>query len=696
MIPQRLGPFTIRSRNLVRFARHLPIETLDEAFAGDFAFRDAGSRFSILKSPKTAPGPDECFGLFARDARVVFDKLLGMQLIYDGLDDARQARLTPYNSMNYFRSHVVEHFCQNGIEPMPPIEGECVMWFAAADVLCVRYCLTNKSDVDVPVRLTWFSESAPPPGAPPQRIELEPIARGFRAGLPHVVGPIHYTSRAELIGADGDLRFIINDGRARSEPVARVIPAHGECICRFVVRLAFNDEPLPDVPTDVWTDAGLDAAIASTEAAYARLPALAPSVCGHLDLTLKAAGVLRSLRYRDFDEGGEARMTIHAGKTGCGATWFWDTAATLPGLGLMRERDAAEGALRLLLRGITENGQPPVTYENRRYGYGGHQMPILAWGAGHFLAACPNRALLEAAFEPLSRYVRHWLENFSTPWGLVRHPPGFSSLDDTLRWHSGFPLVPRPGQAWTEQRWGRMQPGHFASPDINAFLVLEMRTLAAMARHLGRPEETATWLERADILGQAINQWLIEPQSGVYQDRHLESGAFNGMVHMGSFIPAYAGLAPPAVLGRCGEYLLSPEHFLTTLPFPVVARSHPTFRSGGFLHRPAQSPGSLVQQSYWRGRTWIHADVWLLGCLWRAGLQNEADDIADQILTAVGRGEGICECYDSLTGFGNGHPEFMWSAAAVLMLAHRFYRRDPVAELSPMNVLAPDRPANPS
>ncbi len=56
-----LPPLTARSRNLVRFARHLPIETMDESFAGDFAFRDAGSRFSVLKSPKTTPGPDECY-----------------------------------------------------------------------------------------------------------------------------------------------------------------------------------------------------------------------------------------------------------------------------------------------------------------------------------------------------------------------------------------------------------------------------------------------------------------------------------------------------------------------------------------------------------------------------------------------------------------------------------------------------------
>jgi hypothetical protein len=146
--------------------------------------------------------------------------------------------------------------------------------------------------------------------------------------------------------------------------------------------------------------------------------------------------------------------------------------------------------------------------------------------------------------------------------------------------------------------------------------------------------------------------------------------------------PIYAGIAPAEVADAgCRSYLLSPEHFLTKLPFPVVDRAHPTFRAGGFLHEPDAFPGALVQQSYWRGRTWIHGDCWLLGALWQSGFQAEADLIADRILEAVGRSEGIYECYDSLTGFGNGHPEFMWSAAAVLMVACRFYARPPVAQL---------------
>ena len=671
-----MPPLTARSRNLVRFARHLPEETLDASFAADFSFRDAGSRFSILKSAKTAPGPDECFGLWARDDRTVFRKLLGLQVTYEGLNARQQAAVSPYNSMNYYRSHISETFCHNGIEPMPPTEGECVMWYAAADVLCIRYRIVNKALCEVPVRLEWSSE-----GEPGEGFSAEPTGAGFLFENRATVIQEPYTSRAELLANDGDIRFAVEENTLRSTPVARVIPAGGAIECRFAVRFCFNDEAMPEWPADLWADTSLERAIEETENAYAKLPPLDPAFERHRDLVLKAAGTLRSLRYCDYDANRKRCLTMHVSKSGTAATWFWDTGVSLPGLGLMGEREAAVGAARILLAGIRPDGTPPVTYEHQRYLYS-YQIPLVAWGLGHYLASVGDDVLLAEAYGPLARYVRHWVDGFSTRHGLMVYPQGCTSLDDALRWHSGSPLTPSPGTPWQAQEWGRPQQHLYASPDINAFLYLEMCTLAEMARALQKPDDAASWNEEAERLAAAINAWFIEPETRTYQDRQVETGIFNGMISLGSFIPVYAGIAPREVADvLCRDYLLSPEHFLTTMPFPVIDRAHPTFRSGGFLHAPPSQPGSLVQQSYWRGRTWIHGDCWLLGALWQSGFQEEADQIADQILEAVSRSEGIHECYDSLTGYGNGHPEFLWSSAAVLMVAYRFYRLPPAARI---------------
>ncbi len=669
-------PLTEKTRNLVRFCQHLPHEALDASFAANFGFRDAGSRFCILKSVHTAPGPDECFGLFARDDRALFRKLLGLEVEYVGLTAAQQARLSCYNTMNYYRSHIVENFCHNGLIPMPPTEGECVMWFAAPDVLRISYRLVNKADVPVPVRLRWAAEGEPGLG-----FAGTANGTGFAAAARNQVIRFKYSARAELCAEDADVSFSVDGTAFSSNWVEREVPARGHVVCRFAVRFTFNDEPLPDWPRDLWNEESLVAAIAETEAAYAELPALDRRMQPFENLALKAVGTLRSLRYRDLDMRRRPVLTMHVGKSGTAATWFWDTGISLLGLGLMHEREAAVGAIRILTEGIKADGTPPVTYEHQNYVYA-YQIPLLTWGVGHYLAKCPDRKLLRDAYGPLSRYVRHWFDRYSTAHGLVVYPLGCTSLDDAVRWHSGSPLVAEAGQAWHAKEWGGSRPDLFEQPDTNAFLYLELRTLASMARALGKPAEARDWDARARRLATAINRWLLDPVTNTYQDRHVESGAFTGLVNMGSFIPVYAGITPRRAAEKmCREYLLSPEHFLTAMPFPVVDRAHPTFRSGGFLHAPPEYPGALVQQAYWRGRTWIHGDYWLLGALWRAGLRREADEIATRILAAVDRSEGINECYDSLTGFGNGHPEFMWSSAAVLMLALRDYRRPPVARL---------------
>jgi hypothetical protein len=672
-------PFhTAQSRNLVNFCRHLSVETMDASFAGDYAFRDAGSRFSLLKSPDTAPGPDECYSLFLRDARLVFNKLLGMNVRYTGLDESKQADISTYNSMNYYRSHVEEYFFHNGIIPMPPTEGECFFWFPTTDVLSICYRLINKSPVDVSVDLSWFSE-----GDPGEGFHYLVTEKGFIFTNTRIINPKSYVNISEIMAQDNDISFVINGIRVETDYISRVIPANGEIVCRFAMRFTFNDEPIPEWPTNLWSEDDLCRVINDTESAYAKIAETPIEMRKHQDLILKAAGTLRSLRYRDYDVNKQSCMTIHAGKTGCAATWFWDTGTTLPALGLMRENETAAGALQILTTGIKEDGTPPVTYEHQQYLYS-YQIPLLAWGTGHYFSECGDINLMAKFYRPLSRYVQHWLDKYIVDqYGLVAYPTGNTSLDDALRWHSGSPLTPQPGEQWHEKQWGKMQQDLFVSPDINAFLVLELRTLAGMAKALGMPDDfVLRWQQQADNLAVAINKWLIEPETKCYQDRNIQTGKFNGMVQLGSFIPVYAGIAPPEIAEHlCREYLLSPKHFLTPFPFPVVDRAHPTFRSGGFLYSPAAFPGSLVQQSYWRGRTWIHGNNWYLGALWQSGFKYEADELADVILTAISRGDGINECYDSLTGFGNGHPEFMWSSAAVLMMAHHFYRKNPVAEL---------------
>lgn len=660
-----LPPFTARTRNLVRFCRHLPHEQLDDAFAADFGFRAAHSRFSLLKNYGTLPGPDDCFSHLQLDARPLFVKLLGLELEYPGAPRPLQ----PYSSMNYYRSHIEEVFHHTGaqVRPFPPIRGRCVTCFSATDVLQVDYELVNHAATAVPLRLRWFS--VPATGLS-HHTELQP--NGFRHACVQQV-TAEYEATADVTGAP----FVLAAERLESPWLEVTLAAHETRRWTFVVRLQGALAPAPAVD-------GLADAIARTEARYAALPAL-PAALAHFEpLALRAAGIILSNRFLETTPQGERLPVIHGGKCGVEATWFWDSATAVLGLGLLQDAATGWGTIRLLCDGIAADGHPFVRYCSGSYADGA-QNPILAWGVWNFYALCPDRAQLARAYQPLQRYVQWWRRSWATTGitaGLYTFAAdaGCTGLDDALQWQDQFPIALRPGESWQTKDWGRARPDRFASVDINCQVYLELRALACMARALALPAEAAAWEAEAAALGASIHTLLYNPAAGVYQARSVADGRFNEIVSLESFLPLYAGITPAPLAQRlCREYLLNPARFYTVLPFPTLDLAHEAFRSSGNLYAPPQHPGALVQQAYWIGRTWLNYSYWMVGALQQAGLPQEAEAAAARILDAVGRNETLYECYDPLTATGTGHAEFPWAAASVMALAFGLYRHGPLA-----------------
>lgn len=200
-----------------------------------------------------------------------------------------------------------------------------------------------------------------------------------------------------------------------------------------------------------------------------------------------------------------------------------------------------------------------------------------------------------------------------------------------------------------------------------------------MANVLGKSSDAKEWQIYASRLAEKINTELYNTAKGIYQDCCVKNNRFTEMITPSSFFPLYAGITPKKNAQKiCRKYLLNPKHFYTEFPFPTLDRSHPAFRSGGIVASPPTRPESLVQQAYWIGRSWPHISYWMVGALYNSGLKKEAHEAATRILEGMDKSERLYECYDSLTGYGNGHPDYSWSAAAVLTLAYRQYTKDPI------------------
>ena len=333
---------SLRSRNLVRFRRHLAPDQLHESFAADFGFRAEGSRFSILKEHGTAPGPDDCFAHIQINACPLFRKLLGLEVEYPG---AQPGTLTPYGSSNHYRSHIEEffHHCASQGRPFPPVRGRCVMYFGATDVLQIVYELRNHAAAPAKLRLRWFAQPHPSAAG-----KTKADRQGFRHTTVQAVNGCEYRASVELTGAvfqrDGD--------RLATAWHDVTLPAHGVREFTFTVR--FNGAR--------GRPGTLATAVRNVEQHLAALPALPAEWRRFEPLVLRAAGIILTNRYTERT----GARTVHSGKTGVEAVWFWDTPTNVLGLGLLGDVATGWNSLRLLCDGIAAAGlvlrrrvQPP-------------------------------------------------------------------------------------------------------------------------------------------------------------------------------------------------------------------------------------------------------------------------------------------------------------------------------------------------
>lgn len=660
-------PLTWKSRNLIRFCRHPGFDSLDPTFLADYALRAGLSRFSILKNPRTLPGPDECFGHIQMDPRPVFEKMLGLELRYPEQASLPGKPPTPYNTMNYYRSHIEEWFFHNGVKPLPPVEGRCLMFSPKPDTWRVTYRLRNTSCVPVLVSLRWIS-------IPAQGRATTGAATpaGFEAAVEQAVRT-PYTVHVAASADSGDCVFDWTGARFESRPVEIRLDPFSEREWSF--GFAFDTVAKPAVPV---AEAGeWEGALRRVEEAYARLPRLKGKWARFDNLATNAAGQLLDNSVLERMPDGRRVPTIRGGKTGLDGTWFWDSAIYIQALGLMGEKETAQGAVQILLEGVDEKtGAPPAYYVEGRYAMQ-YQQPTLAWGVAKLDESCPDDDFLRRSRPALERYVEHWFRDCDRDGnGLVEYPPKGVCWDDALRWQGRFPVAFQEGEAWAAKDWGGMQSDRFENVDTNTHLYLECRALERIAHRLGDEEGAVRWADRAQRLAAAINEHLFDRQLGIYQDRSIADGRFTGMLTLAAFLPVYAGIAPAAVARRmCRRYLLNPEHFNTPMPFCTLDRSHPAFRSGGFLQTLPQYPGALIPQAYWIGRAWPNVNIWMLGALWRAGLKREAEEAAWRMLDVMDRNETTNETYDPLTGTPSGHPECSHGGSAALFYAFGLYQR---------------------
>jgi alpha,alpha-trehalase len=212
---------------------------------------------------------------------------------------------------------------------------------------------------------------------------------------------------------------------------------------------------------------------------------------------------------------------------------------------------------------------------------------------------------------------------------------------------------------------------HYAPVCLNSLLYKTEKDLEQISEILGHNDDARKWNERARQRKDRIQQYLWDPQRGMFFDYSLDNSARSTYEYITTFYPLWAGLATPEQAEALRRHLSTFEH-----------------------------EGGLAMSKYDNGVQWDYPYGWaptqLLAIegLRRYGFQQDADRVSIEFLSTVmenfRRDGTIREKYNVVTGSSEtpvaaGYQQnvvgFGWTNGAFLALLHAL-PADQVARLS--------------
>lgn len=324
------------------------------------------------------------------------------------------------------------------------------------------------------------------------------------------------------------------------------------------------------------------------------------------------------------------RETVLMSKHWMDKVWSWDHAfnalALAPGhpdaaldqfLGPFDHQDAA--------------GCLPDSVTQSEVLYNFVKPPIHGWAFRRLRERLPrplSSAELTTVYERLERWTTFWLEHRRVPGSALPH---YQHGND-----SGWDNA-------TTFDLDRV----IESPDLAAFLLIQLDTMAQLAAELGRDD--TRWRDERDRMRSALDDELRDDEG--FFARAAASGRRAPRTSLLTLLPLVLGeeLAP-ATAGHLREQLLA---HLTDWGLATQRVDTPEYESDG----------------YWRGPIWAPSTMLVEDGLRRAGFTELADTVSARFRRLCEE-SGFAENFDALAGTGLRDRAYTWTASVYLCFVH--------------------------
>jgi glycogen debranching enzyme len=387
-------------------------------------------------------------------------------------------------------------------------------------------------------------------------------------------------------------------------------------------------EELASVGDSYRSEASFDQLAAMREAefaAYAR--GVAPESGASRDAAMLAAYVLWSATVEP--SGFVTREAVLMSKHWMDKVWSWDHCFNALALAASEPRAAVDQFL-LPFDHQAPTGALPDSVTHSEVLYNFVKPPIHGWVWSLLREMLPPELVAEVRTEVYTRladWTRYWLDHRRAPGSAV---PFYEHGNDS-GWDNS-----------TVFDDARM----VESPDLAAFLVLQLDELAVLAEQSG--QDATPWRAESDRVCAAL---LRELRAG----DQLVARSVEG--HRPSATSSLL-LALPLILGERLEPAIRDA-------LVVMAEAHLT--EFGPATELVDSP-HYEADGYWRGPIWAPSTFILEAGLRRSGRPELADDVRSRFRRLCER-HGFAENFDALTGSGLRDRAYTWTAAVYLLFA---------------------------
>lgn len=319
------------------------------------------------------------------------------------------------------------------------------------------------------------------------------------------------------------------------------------------------------------------------------------------------------------------------------SVWSWDHCFNALALSY-HHAPAAWEQFMLIFDFQDETGRLPDSVNDSKIIWNYVKPPIHGWTLMKMLEGGmqPDETQLAEAYAALDKQTRWWLafRDFDGD-GLMEYAHGNDSGWDNSTVFAHVPPI--------------------CSPDLQAFLIVQMDALAALSTRLGQPERCAEWSRKSDnLLKLFLDNCFMNDLPAAFKSRTHEISENKSLL---PYLCLILGNKLPQAYREKMIASLKTGGFVTEHGFATESTDSAFYRADG----------------YWRGPIWAPSTVLLCDGLAKCGEKDFACKIADSFLQLCKK-SSFAENFNAVTGEGLRDRAYTWTSSGTFILAHDFLK----------------------